>query len=71
MTDAETASLQAKRDEVVAHIDSCLTLAPDDSVRALAEIDEARKVLQSLWCRIYDVHLVSGAKHRPQGVNHG
>ena len=71
MTDAETASLMAKRDEVVAHIDRCLTLAPDDSVRALAEIDKARKGLQSLWGRIYDYHLVTGAMHRPQGVNHG
>lgn len=71
MTDAETASLMAKRDEVVASVDRCLDIAATDSVRALAAIDEARKGLQSLWGRIYDYHLVTGARHRPQGVNHG
>lgn len=71
MTDAETASLMAKRDEVVAAIDKCMSLSGTDSVRALAAIDEARKGLQSLWGRIYDYHRVTGARHRPQGVNHG
>ena len=65
MTDAETASLKAKRDEVVASIDKCLSVAGTDPVRALAAIDDARKSLQSLWGRIYDAHLVSGARHRP------
>ena len=65
MTPAEIAALRAKRDEIVACIDRCLVAAPDDSVRALAAIDDARKGLQSLWRRIYDAHLVSGARHRP------
>ena len=65
MSPAQTAALQAKRDEVVACIDRCLTCAPDDSVRAMAAIDDARKGLQSLWRRIYDAHLVSGARNRP------
>lgn len=70
MTDAETAVLTAKRDEVVASIDRCLALAPDDATRALAAIDEARRGLQSLWVKIYDSHLITGGRHR-RGVGHG
>ena len=73
MTDEETATLRAKRDQVVAAIDKCLSIAAEDSVRSLAAIDEARKGLQSLWGRIYDYHLVTGARHRPRkwGENNG
>ena len=66
MTDAETAALMAKRDQVVASIDNCLSMAASDSVRALAAIDEARKGLQALWVRIYDYHRITGGDQRPK-----
>jgi len=60
MTDNERATLNAKRDGIVADIDQCLAIADTDSIRALAAIDEARKKMQALWYRIWEHHHVNG-----------
>lgn len=60
MTSVMMQALHAKRDAIIADIDKCLDLAPADSMRALAAIDEARKKMQALWYRIWEHHHVNG-----------
>jgi hypothetical protein len=64
VTDAETAKLRAKRDEVVAAIDKCLGVAASDRNQALVAIDAARKGLQALWGRIHEYHQQTAARKR-------
>lgn len=56
-----SATLERKRDEIVADIDKCLALAESDPTRALQAIDEARKAMQALWYRIWEMHHVNSS----------
>lgn len=68
MTNDELSLLKAKRDDIVANIDKCMALAPDDPTRALQAIDEARKGMQALWYRIWEAHHIRGNQDARRAV---
>lgn len=51
--------MKAKRNKIVDMLDSAIDKMPNDPTRAMADIDEARKQLQSLFLWAHEAHLRS------------